>query len=114
LGVKLTLRANGNIRELQNVLERAVILYKGYVLTVSFDELSSELKMSTPAPQDLILQDVLEKAERTHILRALEQTNWVVAGPNGAAVRLGMKRTTVHSRMQRLGIKVSRAGFSIE
>jgi len=70
--------------------------------------------MSTPVPRDLNLQDLLEKAERTQILRALEQANWVVAGPNGAAVRLGMKRTTVNSRMQKLGIKVSRTGFSIE
>jgi formate hydrogenlyase transcriptional activator len=91
-----------------------VILSKGHVLTVSAAELSAELKVSTFAPQDGSLQDVLQKAERTQILRALEQTNWVVAGPNGAAVRLGMKRSTVHSRMQKLGIKVSRTGFSIE
>jgi formate hydrogenlyase transcriptional activator len=104
----------GNIRELQNVIERAVILSRGHVLTVSVAELSSELKMSTPAPRDGSMQDVLQKAERAQILQALEQTNWVVAGPNGAAVRLGMKRTTVHSRMQKLGIKVSRTGFSIE
>ena len=104
----------GNIRELQNVIERAVILSRGHVLTVSVAELSSELKMSIPAPQVGNLQDVLQKAERAQILWALEQTNWVVAGPNGAAVRLGMKRTTVHSRMQKLGIKVSRTGFSIE
>jgi len=104
----------GNIRELQNVIERAVILSRGHVLAVSVAELSSELKMSTPAPQDGNLQDMLQKAERTQILRALEQTNWVVAGPNGAAMRLGMKRSTVHSRMQKLGIQVSRTGFSIE
>jgi len=104
----------GNVRELQNVIERAVILSKGHVLTVSVAEFSSESKMSTPVPRDLNLQDLLEKAERTQILRALEQANWVVAGPNGAAVRLGMKRTTVNSRMQKLGIKVSRTGFSIE
>ncbi len=104
----------GNIRELQNVIERAVILSKGHLLTVSIGELSSEFKMSTPGPQVGDLQDVLQKVERAQILRALEQTNWVVAGPNGAAVRLGMKRTTVHSRMQKLGIKVSRTGFSFE
>jgi formate hydrogenlyase transcriptional activator len=104
----------GNIRELQNVIERAVILSRGHVLTVSVAELNSELKMSTPAPRDRSLQDVLQKAERAQILQALEQTNWVVAGPNGAAVRLGMKRSTVQSRMLKLGIKVSRTGFSIE
>ncbi len=102
----------GNIRELQNVIERAVILSKGRVLTVSVGEFSSEPNMSTATPQDLNLQGVLEKAERTQILRALEQTNWVV-GPNGAAARLGMKRTTVTYRMQKLGIKVSRTGFAI-
>jgi formate hydrogenlyase transcriptional activator len=104
----------GNIRELQNVIERAVILSRGHVLTVSVAELNSELKMSTPAPRDRSLQDVLQKAERAQILQALEKTNWVVAGPNGAAVRLGMKRSTVQSRMLKLGIKVSRTGFSIE
>jgi formate hydrogenlyase transcriptional activator len=104
----------GNIRELQNVIERAVILSRGHVLTVSIVELFSELKISTPAPRDGNLQDMLQKAERTQILRALEQANWVVAGPNGAAVRLGMKRTTVQSRMQKLGIKVLRTGSSIE
>lgn len=104
----------GNIRELQNIIERAVILSRGHVLTVSVAELFSELNMITPAPRNGNLQDVLQEAERTQILRALEQTNWKVAGPNGAAVRLGMKRTTVQSRMQALGIKVSRTGFSIE
>jgi formate hydrogenlyase transcriptional activator len=104
----------GNIRELQNVIERAVILTKGRVLTVSIGEFSSEPKLDTPVPQDLGLQDVLEKAERAQILRALEQANWVVAGPKGAAMRLGMKRTTVNYRMQKLGIRVSRTGSSIE
>jgi transcriptional regulator with GAF, ATPase, and Fis domain len=71
-----------------------VILSKDHVLTVSVAEFSSEPKISTPAPQDLNLRDVLEKAERTQILRVLEPTNWVVAGLKGATVRLGMKRTT--------------------
>jgi formate hydrogenlyase transcriptional activator len=104
----------GNIRELQNVIERAVILSRGHVLTVPVGELSLELKMTTSRPQDGNLQDMLQKAERVQILRALEQANWVVAGPNGAAVRLGMKRSTVASRMHKLGIKVSRTGFPIE
>jgi formate hydrogenlyase transcriptional activator len=104
----------GNIRELQNVIERAVILSRGHVLTVPVGELSLELKMTTSRPQDGNLQDMLQRAERVQILRALEQANWVVAGPNGAAVRLGMKRSTVMSRMHKLGIKVSRTGFPIE
>ena len=104
----------GNIRELQNIIERAVILSRGHVLTVSVGELFSELKTITPSPRDGNLRDMLQEEERTQILRALEQTNWVVAGPDGAAMRLGMKRTTVQSRMQKLGIKVSRTGLSIE
>jgi formate hydrogenlyase transcriptional activator len=104
----------GNVRELQNVIERAVILSRGHVLTVPVGELNREMKMSTPVPLDGDLQGLLQKAEREQILRALEQAKWVVAGPNGAAVRLGMKRTTVMYRMQKLGIKVSRTGFPIE
>ena len=104
----------GNVRELQNVIERAVILSRGHMLTVPVGELNSALKMNTPEQGDRNLQEVLQKAEREQILRALEQANWVVAGPNGAAVRLGMKRSTVQFRMRKLGIKVSRTGFPSE
>jgi formate hydrogenlyase transcriptional activator len=100
----------GNIRELQNVIERAVVVSRGPVLSVPLKELTSEVE-EMPARGDVHLQDVLKNTERAEILRRLEQANWVVAGPNGAAARLGLKRTTLHSRMQKLGIKVSRTAY---
>jgi len=88
----------GNIRELENLIERAVIVSPGLVLRVPL----SELKLTAePASGDLL---TLEAAEREHILKALETTNWVLAGPRGAAARLGMKRTTLQSRMRKLGV----------
>jgi formate hydrogenlyase transcriptional activator len=87
----------GNVRELQNVIERAVILSKGPSLTVSRAEFESETPPTSPPV-------TLEEAEREHILRALEQTGWVVGGPRGAAARLGLKRTSLVSMMRRLGI----------
>ena len=57
------------------------------------------------------LQEALDETERTQILRALEEANGVVGGPNGAAARLGIKRTTLHVRMQKLGIHVSRTAI---
>ena len=83
----------GNIRELQNFIERSVILSDGPVLTGS---LSEETKASTPV--------TLEEAESSHILRILDQTGGVVGGPNGAAARLDVRRTTLISKMRRLGI----------
>jgi formate hydrogenlyase transcriptional activator len=56
------------------------------------------------------MREALDDAERKQILEALEQANWTVAGPNGAAAKLGMKRSTLQSRMQKLGIRVSRTG----
>ena len=56
------------------------------------------------------MRAVLDDAERQQIMAALEQTNWTVAGPNGAAARLGIKRSTLQSRMQKLGIRISRTG----
>jgi formate hydrogenlyase transcriptional activator len=56
------------------------------------------------------MRAVLDDAERQQIMAMLEQTNWTVAGPNGAAARLGMKRSTLQSRMQKLGIRISRTG----
>jgi formate hydrogenlyase transcriptional activator len=87
----------GNIRELQNVIERAVILSKGPVLTVS----PAEFEAAAPA---LSAPVTLEDAEREHILRALANTNWVIGGPKGAAARLGVKRTSLVSTMRRLHI----------
>jgi formate hydrogenlyase transcriptional activator len=92
----------GNIRELENLIERAVIVSPGPVLRVPL----SELKLpAEPATGELL---TLEAAEREHILKALEATNWVLAGPRGAAAKLGMKRTTLQSRIQKLGITRNR------
>ncbi len=87
----------GNIRELENLIERAVILTRGSTLEIP----RSELRI---APDDKGGPTTLEDAEREHIRRTLEQANWVVGGPNGAAARLGMKRTTLQSKMKKLGI----------
>ena len=87
----------GNIRELQNVIERAVILSTGTVLTVP----KSEFESPSPIASTVV---TLEDAERDHILRALEQTGWVIGGAGGAAARLGLKRTSLVSTMRRLSI----------
>jgi formate hydrogenlyase transcriptional activator len=88
----------GNIRELQNLIERAVILSSGDVLKVPMGELGAHPAVPGKASQ------TLEDAERRHILQVLQETHWVVGGPQGAAVRLGMKRSTLQFRMQKLGI----------
>jgi len=105
----------GNIRELQNVIERAVIISRGPVLNVALAELTPDLATAsapavTPAKSGFhqSLQEMLEDTERNQILRALEEANGVVAGPNGAAARLGVKRSTLQLRMQKLGIRLSR------
>jgi formate hydrogenlyase transcriptional activator len=105
----------GNIRELQNVIERAVIISRGPVLNVALAELTPDVS-SPPVPivtsaksaSHESLQEMLEETERNQILRALEDANGVVAGPKGAAARLGVKRSTLQLRMQRLGIRLSR------
>ena len=98
----------GNIRELQNVIERAVVLSKGPVLTADLDELNVDnVEKCTPRDSGS-LDDMLHETERTQILRALELAGGVVSGPNGAAARLRINRTTLLSRMQRLGISASR------
>jgi formate hydrogenlyase transcriptional activator len=91
----------GNIRELQNVIERAVILSRGPALKVSMADLKAKAPDSNGAANGAM---TLEEIERRHILSVLEQTNWVFAGPNGAAAKLGMKRPTLQFRMQKLGI----------
>jgi formate hydrogenlyase transcriptional activator len=91
----------GNIRELQNVIERAVILSQGRVLNVPLSDLKPRPAQNGPANVGHL---TLQEIERKHILAVLEQTNWVFAGPNGAAARLGMKRPTLQFRMQKLGI----------
>lgn len=89
----------GNIRELENLVERAVILSTGLDLVVPL----SELKASRAAAHTAQVS-TLESAEREHIIRALNATNWIIGGPAGAAVKLGMKRTTLQSKMQKLGV----------
>jgi formate hydrogenlyase transcriptional activator len=89
----------GNARELENLIERAVILSRGPVLHIPLKDLAFQPDSNSSRPS------TLEAAEREHILRVLRETNWVIAGPNGAAARLGMKRTTLHSRLKKLGIK---------
>ena len=91
----------GNIRELQNVIERAVILSKGPELQVPLAGMRAK-SVETIGLADRAM--TLEEIERKHILSILEQTNWVFAGPNGAAARLGLKRPTLQFRMQKLGI----------
>jgi formate hydrogenlyase transcriptional activator len=89
----------GNIRELQNIIERAVIVSPGPVLQVPLTDLNPRAAPAHPMPQD-----TLEDAERKHILAVLKETKWVLGGANGAAVRLGMKRSTLQFRMRKLGI----------
>jgi transcriptional regulator with GAF, ATPase, and Fis domain len=87
----------GNIRELQNFIERAVILTSGSTLRAPMDDLK--------ASGDAGVRSVtLSEAESSHILKALRETNWVLGGPRGAAVRLGVKRTTLISKMRKLGL----------
>jgi len=88
----------GNIRELQNLIERAVILSTGPVLRIPLQDLQNRAVVTSARPQ------TMEEAERAHILAALKDTKWVIAGPNGAATRLGMNRSTVQFRMKKLGI----------
>jgi formate hydrogenlyase transcriptional activator len=91
----------GNVRELQNFVERAVILSPGTSLRAPLQE----LKQQTRQPGQSKLS-TLEDMEREHIRRALKESNWVTGGPNGAAVRLGMKRTTLAYRIRKLGIQL--------
>lgn len=108
----------GNIRELENFIERAVLLSPGRELRVPISELKSgpvatglsEDSASSFAPVASAVSSpasisTLEDAERQHILRALRQTEWRIAGPRGAAAVLGMKRTTLQARMRKLGIR---------
>lgn len=89
----------GNVRELENFIERAVILTQGPDLFVSLAELKR-----TPSHTTHSGITTLEQAEREHILKALRESDWIIGGTSGAAARLGMKRTTLQSKMQKLGI----------
>jgi formate hydrogenlyase transcriptional activator len=88
----------GNVRELENLMERSVILSHGSALHVPVAEMRSESRTEAQTNHSL------EAAEREHILRVLRETKGVISGPEGAAARLGLKRTTLHSKMQRLKI----------
>jgi formate hydrogenlyase transcriptional activator len=107
----------GNVRELQNVIERAVILSSGPSLQVSLSDLRRDegngvrddgeqivphrsSRIPHPSKEAVSLAD----AEREHILSALHETSWVLGGPEGAAARLGMKRSTLYKKMKKLGI----------
>ena len=92
----------GNVRELENVIERAVILSRGSELEIPLSEFKEPTKPVAASSSDGLF--TLEQAEREHILRALNETSWVIGGPAGAAARLGMKRTTLQSLMRKLGI----------
>jgi formate hydrogenlyase transcriptional activator len=100
----------GNIRELQNVLERAVILSSGPVLRVSLSDLSAagglnSKQSHTAKPENQgDLRHLLEETERQRILEVLDETRWVIAGPRGAAAYLGVKRSTLQARILKLGI----------
>ena len=110
----------GNVRELENLIERAVLLSPGKELRIPLSELRNSsllpdrvasgasvplagLSAETRLPAESI--GTLEETQRQHILRALRQTEWRIAGPNGAARLLGIKRTTLQARMRKLGIK---------
>jgi formate hydrogenlyase transcriptional activator len=93
----------GNVRELQNFVERSVILSTGAVLHGSTHELKDRTQADSKSSRSSG-SVTLEQAERSHILRILQQTEGVVGGPSGAAVLLGVPRTTLTSRMKRLGI----------
>jgi formate hydrogenlyase transcriptional activator len=93
----------GNIRELENFIERAVILTSGSVLDVAASPLRASLAQPGAGATGQPSQR-LQDAEREHILRVLRETHGIVGGPDGAATRLGLKRTTLQARMKKLGI----------
>jgi formate hydrogenlyase transcriptional activator len=108
----------GNVRELENLIERAVLLSPGKELRIPLSELKSNSNSSSSSRDSSSLLassasgaspaspiSTLEEMEREHILRALKQTQWRIAGPKGAAKLLDMKRTTLQARMRKLGIR---------
>ena len=111
----------GNVRELENLVERAVLLSPGKELRVPMAELKESTPSATIAPPTVEsvrrapasraplgppsgALSTLDDAQRQHILQVLRETKWRIAGPNGAAAILGMKRTTLQARMRKLGI----------
>jgi formate hydrogenlyase transcriptional activator len=92
----------GNVRELENFIERSVILSRGPELEVPLSEFKRQTKTTLADLRSRL--STLEEAEREHILNALRETKWILGGPAGAAYKLGMKRTTLQSKMRKLGI----------
>jgi formate hydrogenlyase transcriptional activator len=90
----------GNIRELENLIERAVILSPGPVLRIPL----GEVRPAAARPPAPAVPMTLAEAEREHVLDALRAANWVVGGPKGAAARLGLTRSTFYRMMKKLGI----------
>ena len=106
----------GNVRELQNVIERAVIISPGPALSVDTADLKfpktghpEERAAAANSKTSGALRNVLQETERQQILQALKQCNWVIAGPHGAAARLGMNRSTLQVRIRKLGISSTSA-----
>ena len=99
IGAMLKWKWPGNIRELENFIERSVILSEGNILRPPLAEL--RLEISSPHTDD---DGTLRQKEREHIIEVLRQTRGVLSGPAGAAARLGVKRTTLQYKMQKLGI----------
>jgi formate hydrogenlyase transcriptional activator len=91
----------GNIRELQNVIERSVLLTTGSALSLAMPEVTGKQQ---PPASPVSGAERSEAAEREAVIRALQQAHGIIGGPNGAAARLGLKRTTLYSRMQKLNI----------
>jgi formate hydrogenlyase transcriptional activator len=95
----------GNSRELEHLIERAVILTTGSELRVPLADLVAPADADAPhAPASAPAQPTLAESERELIRRTLDACGWVVGGPRGAAARLGLKRTTLLSRMKKLGL----------
>ena len=98
----------GNLRELQNFVERAVILSRGPVLELPVGELSP--RSSVPQASGMAARIIAESSssldavQKEHITRVLKEARWVIGGKTGAAAKLGMKRTTLQSKMRKLGI----------
>jgi formate hydrogenlyase transcriptional activator len=110
-GVMEILRAHhwpGNIRELQNFVERSTIVTQGPALSPRMSELNLLMHSAVPGPVQTLFD-----AERAHILGILKETNWTVGGSDGAAARLGVPRTTLIGRMQKLGISSRPAGLRL-
>lgn len=95
----------GNVRELENLIERSVILTTGSALQVPLSEMKSPARAALPsASTSSSSTSTLEASDREHIIKVLRETRGVLAGPNGAASRLGLKRTTLQYKIKRLGI----------